>query len=76
METKTKYNKNTFSHLNDAPKNWDSGFKIGRYRVACNGLEIPCYHNCLGWNLMVWDTKNKKHLYYIYKSDTFIDVLN
>lgn len=53
------------------PANWDAGFK-GRYRPACGGTEIPVYHPCKGWTLLVWDTKTSQRLLYEYSTDTFI----
>ena len=51
------------------PSNWKTGFEKGRYRIACGGTEVPCFHKGFGWVLLVWDTKIKKHFFYIYKFD-------
>lgn len=61
------------TEINPLPSNWRAGFQKGRYRIACDGLEIPVYHPTHGWMVLVWDQQDRKHLYYFYKSDTFSD---
>ena len=55
------------------PSNWQQGFTKGRYRIACNGLEIPVFRQVYGWTLLVWDTKERKHLIYQYSTDLFLN---
>ena len=59
------------SSIPPCPANWDKGFQKGRYRIACAGKEVPCYHPVYGWMVLVYDSVAKKHIYYFYKSDTF-----
>lgn len=59
------------SSIPPRPADWAKGFQKGRYRIACAGKEIPCYHPVYGWMVLVFDTKTRKHIYYFYKSDSF-----
>ena len=53
------------------PADWAKGFQKGRYRIACAGKEVPCYHPVYGWMVLVFDNKTRTHIYYFYKSDSF-----
>lgn len=59
--------------MQNIPSDWTKGFTQGRYRIACDGKEIPVYHQVYGWTLLVWDSKDRKHLVYCYKTDTFLN---
>jgi hypothetical protein len=59
------------SSIPPRPADWAKGFQKGRYRIACAGKEIPCYHPVYGWMVLVYDIVGRKHIYYFYKSDSF-----
>ena len=59
------------SQIPPRPADWAKGFQKGRYRIACAGKEIPCYHPVYGWMVLVYDIVGRKHIYYFYKSDSF-----
>lgn len=57
-----------------APANWAAGFSR-EWQVGAGGTEVPFVYNGK-WFLYVWNTITRKHAYYSYADDTFVDAFN
>lgn len=43
------------------------------WQVACDGHEIPMRLGAGEWALYCWNVKDKKHGYYLFEKDVFVD---
>lgn len=63
-------------HVPGAPTDWDKGFNgSDGWQIGAGGTERPFVKNGK-WYLYCWNFKTKKHAYYSYKDDTFVDSID
>lgn len=53
------------------PEGWRTGWS-DRYRIGCGGNEVPVIYGG-AWFLYVWDSEDRKHLWYGYRADRFYE---